>query len=61
MLSIISGLIIAGTGGAGIWYFVPRNAVVHPLAKKSLLDSLIPIAIVCALAVGISLIVTGFA
>jgi hypothetical protein len=50
MLSIISG-----------WYFVPRNAVVHPLAKKPLLDSLIPIAIVCALAVGISLIVTGFA
>lgn len=61
MLSVISGLIVASAGASGIWYFAPRNGVIHPLAKKPLLDSLIPIGIICALAVGLSLIVTGLA
>ncbi len=61
MLSIISGIVVAGGGGAGLWYMMPRGGVIHPLAKKPLLDSLIPIAIVAALAVGVALIVAGFA
>lgn len=59
MFSIISGLIVAGGGGAGLWYFMPSNGEVHPLAKKPLLDSLIPIAIVTALAIGVAMIIAG--
>jgi hypothetical protein len=59
MLSIISGVVVAGGGGASLWYFKPRNGQVHPLAIKPLLDSLIPIAIVSALAIGVALIVAG--
>ena len=59
MFSIISGVIVAGGGGAGLWYFKPRNGQVHPLTVKPLLDSLIPIAIVTALAIGVALIVAG--
>ncbi len=43
-MSIISGLIVVGGGGASLWYFMPRNGQVHRLARAPLLDSLIPIA-----------------
>ena len=59
MVSVISGLIIGGAGGAALWYLKPRNGVVHPLVVKPLLDSLIPIGIVTALGFGIALIVAG--
>ena len=59
MYSIISGVIVFGGGGAGLWYFMPSNGQVHPLAKRPLLDSLIPIAIVTALALGVALIIAG--
>lgn len=59
MFSIISGVIVFGGGGAGLWYFMPSNGQVHPLAKRPLLDSLIPIAIVTALALGVALIIAG--
>lgn len=59
-MSIISGLIVVGGGGASLWYFMPRNGQVHRLARAPLLDSLIPIAIVASLAVGVALIVNGF-
>jgi hypothetical protein len=59
MFSIISGIIVAGGGGAGLWYFKPRDGQVHPLALKPFLDSLIPISIVTALAIGVALIVAG--
>jgi len=59
MLSIISGLIVAGGGGAGLWYFMPHDGKTHPLARAKLLDSLIPIAIVSAIAIGVALIFSG--
>ncbi len=59
MFSLISGVVVAGAGGAGLWYFMPKQGVPHPLAKRPLLDSLIPIGIVTALAIGCAMIVAG--
>jgi hypothetical protein len=61
MMSIISGVVILGAGGGGLWLMIPRNGVPHPLAKVPFLDSLIPITIVAALAVGVALVINGFA
>jgi len=59
MLAIVSGLIVAGGGGAGLWYFMPHKGKMHPLARAKFLDSLIPIAIVSAIAIGVALIISG--
>jgi hypothetical protein len=59
MLYFISGLAVAGSGVAGLWYCRPRNGQVHPLAVAPVLDWLIPIGIVTALALGCALIVSG--
>lgn len=60
MISILSGIVVTGAGGASLWYFMPHNGVIHPLVRKPLIDSLIPIGIVSALAIGVALIVAGF-
>jgi len=59
MISVISGLIVASGGGAGLWYLMPRNGEPHHLARTPVLDSLLPIAIVAAFAIGVALIVAG--
>jgi hypothetical protein len=59
MYSILSGLILAGAGATGLWYAMPRNGVVRAFARRPFLDSLVPIAIMSALAIGIALIVSG--
>ncbi|MBI1203822.1 MAG: hypothetical protein GC182_15075 [Rhodopseudomonas sp.] len=59
MLSLLSGIVVTGAGGASLWYFMPHNGVVHPIARKPLLDALVPIAIVSAFAIGIALIVSA--
>ena len=59
MLSVISGVVVFGAGGAGLWYFKPNDDVAHPLATAPLLESVVPIGIVSALAIGVSLIVAG--
>jgi hypothetical protein len=61
MYSIISGVIMAGAGGATLWYCLPRNGVVHPLMKRPLMDFTIPIAIVSGVSIGIALIIVGIA
>jgi hypothetical protein len=61
MLSIISGAVVLGAGGTGIWYFKPRGNKPHRLATAPLLDAFIPICIVALLALGIALIVSGAA
>lgn len=61
MLSLISGVIMFGAGGAGLWYCKPRNGVAHSVATAPLLESLVPIAIVSALAIGLALVVAGVA
>ena len=42
MFSIISGLIVAGGGGAGLWYFMPHEGRPHPLTVKPLLELAYP-------------------
>jgi hypothetical protein len=59
MFSIISGVAVFAGGGAGLWYFRPTNGQPHRLTVTPLLDSLIPIGIVTALAIGVALIVSG--
>jgi hypothetical protein len=60
MFSVISGLIVTGAGATGLWYAMPRNGQVRAFAKKPIVDSLVPIGIVSALAIGVSLIIAGF-
>ena len=59
MFSIISGLVLTGGGGASLWYLRPQSGQPHPLTRLPLLDSLIPIGIVAAFAIGIAMIVAG--
>ena len=59
MLSVISGLVVGGAGGATLWYLKPRNGVVNPLVEKPGLEFMIPIGIVTAIGFGIALIVAG--
>ncbi len=59
MLSILSGAVAVGVSGAGLWYFKPRNGVVHPLVTKPFLDSLIVIVIISFFSVGVALIISG--
>jgi hypothetical protein len=59
MLQFFSGLAVASSGVAGLWYCWPRNGQAHPLIVMPVLDSLIPIAIVTALALGTALIISG--
>jgi hypothetical protein len=59
MLYFVSGLVIAGAGAGSLWYCRPRNGQVNPLAIKPVLDWLIPIGIVTALALGTALIVSS--
>jgi hypothetical protein len=61
MFQVFSGLVITCAGAGSLWYVRPRNGRVHPLALRPMLDFLIPIGIVTALALGIALVVTGFA
>ncbi len=61
MMSVISGLVVFGAGAGGLWLMIPRNGVPHHLARVPFLDSLIPITIVAALAVGLALVINGFA
>lgn len=60
MLSIVSGVVVFGAGGTGLWYFSPRSGITHPIATKPLLDSLVPVGIVSALAIGTAMILSGF-
>lgn len=59
MTSLIFGLGITGASGAALWMMMPKNGVVHPLARKPGLDSLIPIAIMTGLTIGIAFIVAA--
>jgi hypothetical protein len=56
MFNALSGLVMVGVGSGGFWYFMPKNGVVHPLAKKPFFDSMITIAIMTVLAIGVALI-----
>jgi hypothetical protein len=59
MLSVLSGLVVAGAGSAGFWYLKPRDGRVHPLAVAPVLEWLLPTLLVGALVLGVLLIVSG--
>jgi len=56
MLNVVSGAALVAASGGSFWYFMPRDGVVHPLAKKPFFDSMITIAIMTLLVVGFGLI-----
>jgi hypothetical protein len=60
MVSILSGIGLVAVGGTSLWYLMPTNGQTHPLAKLPLLDSMIPVAIISALTIGLALIISGF-
>jgi hypothetical protein len=59
MFQFVSGLVITGSGAAGLWYCLPRNGKVHPLIVMPVLDWLVPVAIVSALTLGTVMIISG--
>jgi hypothetical protein len=59
MISFICGIVITGAGGASLWMLMPRNGQPHRLATTPVLDSIIPVCIVSAFAIGVALIVAG--
>ena len=61
MLSILSGVVLVGAGGTTLWWFSPRNGVVHPMVLKPFFDSSVAIAVIGVTAVGVALLVSGFA
>lgn len=61
MLSVVSGLVVGGAGGAALWYLKPRNSMIHPLIKRPWFEATIPIVVAAAIAFGLALIVSGLA
>jgi hypothetical protein len=59
MYGIVSGLGLVAASFTGFWYFLPRNGIVHPLAKKPFFDSFITIAIMTVFALGATLVGAG--
>jgi hypothetical protein len=60
MFAFICGAAVSGCGLGGLWCMMPRNGEVHPWALKPMFDSLIPITIVAAIALGGALMFSAF-
>lgn len=61
MLSILSGVMLIAAGGTGLWWFTPRNGVVHPMVLRPFFDTSLAIGVMGVLAVGLALLVSGIA
>ncbi len=61
MLSVISGLVVGGAGGATLWCLRARNGAIHPLIQNPWLEAPIAIGIAAAIAFGIALVASGLA
>lgn len=59
MLSLLFGAAILGASACVLWYFMPDKGKLHPLAKKAVLDTVIPVCIVSGLGLGVALIVSA--
>jgi p-aminobenzoyl-glutamate transporter AbgT len=59
MFTVLSGAVLVVIGAVSFWYFLPRNGVVHPLAKTPFFDSMVTIIIMTFLVVGIGLMIEG--
>jgi hypothetical protein len=60
MIFLILGVALLALGAWSLWYFAAGSGQAHRLPKMSPFDSLIPIAIICAIVFGLALIVRGF-
>jgi hypothetical protein len=61
MINIISGVVLLCAGGVALWYFKPHSGQLHWHTRVPILDSVIPVLIVAAFAVAVSIIVAGLA
>jgi hypothetical protein len=61
MLSIISGTVLVATGGTTLWWFAPRQGVVHPMVLRPFFETSIAVAIMGVTALGIAFLISGFA
>jgi hypothetical protein len=59
MFTILSGAVLIGASGAGLWHFLPRHGQVHPLVKKPFIDSMITITIMTLLVIGVAMVADG--
>jgi hypothetical protein len=59
MISVLSGIVVAGAGIGCLWYCKPYNGQVQWFVKAPVLDWLIPTVIVSVLAIGVALVVSG--
>jgi len=59
MLAIL-GLLITGVSGGTFWYLLPKNGEVHRLVTMPFLDQLLPVTLVSGLAIGITMLISGF-
>jgi hypothetical protein len=59
MLSLLSGIVVAGAGIGSLWYCKPRAGKTQWFIEAPVLDWLIPTVIVSVLGVGIALVIAG--
>jgi hypothetical protein len=59
MFAMIWGAALVGLSVAAFWYFLPRNGQEHPLVKNSSVGSMVTLAIMTVLTVGVVLLVQG--
>jgi len=57
---MIWGAALVVFSGGTFWYFLPRNGREHPLVKNSGVGSMITLAIMTVLTVGVVLLLQGF-
>ncbi|MDP2410880.1 MAG: hypothetical protein Q8M26_11415 [Pseudolabrys sp.] len=59
MFYILAGALTASAGGFGLWTMLPRHGIPHRYSETPFLQSLIPVAIVSALAIGVTMVLGG--
>jgi hypothetical protein len=58
-LEATAGLILVLASAAALWFFLPRRGQSHPWLRLRLMQSLVPLAIVTALALGATMAISG--
>ena len=60
MFAIVSGIALFAGASAALWYCLPTNGQPIRLAVMPVFDTMIPIGIISAFALGVSLVVSVF-
>jgi len=60
MFIVIFGAALVAVTSASFWYFLPRNGQVHPLVEKFDGGSMITLAIMTILTIGVVMMFAGF-